>query len=252
METKEIKFKKLLKNLEESCIIEKYKYIGTGNPLSEILIIGKEASISDKQVHYKREILENFNDWKKIKNFNFEEIKERSHEYSPLYPYKGQELRKDNGKGNWGTSTTWLNYQKIINYVFNNPDNKKINFHENAFITEVNSTPSEKTANANTDSISYRKEHILASDFIQSFHVVIISGVGYFEISKDKNEIEQLFHVKFTERKNAGGNIKQPYWIHWNNDKTKIVINTYQLSIGIADVLLREIADEIIKTNLFK
>ena len=69
---------------------------------------------------------------------------------------------------------------------------------------------------------------------------------------KNKNEIEEIFEVKFSERKNAGNKPSQPYWIHWNEEKTKLLINTYQLSIGVSDVLLREIATEIRNSNLIK
>ena len=130
-------------------------------------------------------------------------------------------------------------------------NNKEINFHKNSFITEVNSSSSEKTINAKTDSIPFRKEKILSSDFFQSFPIVIISGVGYFENIEGKNEIEEIFRVNFKEMKFANKEKEsQPYWIHYSSDKSKIVINTHQLSIGISDILLEEVAKEIINSNL--
>lgn len=254
MKNKKALFKKFLNDLKNNHnSIDEYKYIGTGNPYSDILIIGKEAAISIESEQYERETVDNFNYWNNLEEYNSDYIVERSFEsFSPLYPYKGQILKKDDGK-NWGTSKTWMNYQKLINYISNNPQNNLINFHEKSFITEVNSTPSKVTANANTKSISFRKKQIFTSDYFQSFPIVIISGVGYFEASEQNNEIEQIFNVSFTEKKYADKEKKsQPYWIHWNNNKTKIVINTYQLSIGIADVLLSEIAKEIQDTNLLK
>ena len=168
------------------------------------------------------------------------------------YHYKGQKLKKDNKKGNNGTSVTWMNYQKLMNYIFDTPDNKNINFHEKSFITEVNSTPSKNTSDANTSSIKFRKEEILKSNFIQKFKIIIISGVGYFNINEDFNEIESIFKVKFTEKRLAENNAKQPYFIHWNDDKTKLVINTYQLSFNISDALLREVAGEILNSKTLK
>lgn len=243
METRELLFNKLLEELNNNQqIIEEFKYIGTGNPLSNILIIGKEASIKKdvQKEQYNKEIVDNFNLWKSISNFNLDTIKDKDfHNYSPLYPYKGQVLKIDNNK-NFGTSKTWYNYQKLINCIFNEKNNKEINFHEKAFITEVNSTPSRKTSDAITDSIPFRKEKILSNDFFQSFPIVIISGVGYFEVTKDKNEIEDIFGVNFVKKKFANKEKEsQPYWVHTNKHKPKIVINTHQLSIGISDKLLR-------------
>ena len=215
MEIKKTLFKKFLddlKNIPNSN--EEYKYIGTGNPYSDILIIGKEAAISKESEQYEREIVENFNYWSNLEEYNPDHILERNFEqYSALYPYKGQILKKDNGT-NWGTSKTWMNYQKLINYIFNDTGNNLINFHEKSFITEINSTPSKITANADTESIPFRKKHILTSDYFQSFPIVIISGVGYFEVSGQSNEIEQIFNVTFTEKRYADKDKKsQPYWI---------------------------------------
>ncbi|MGZ2370409.1 hypothetical protein ACXR6G_11520 [Ancylomarina sp. YFZ004] len=249
---KETLFKKLLDSLkkEHTTVKEEYKYIGTGNPLSEILIIGKEAGLSIEADQYRYEIVENFNFWNNNDNYDAEQIEERSNYYSPLYPYKGQILRKDDRQGNWGTSTTWMNYQKLYNYIFDTEENNKINFHEQTFITEVNSTPSKKTIDANTSSIEFRKKHLLASKYIKNYPVVIISGVGYFNAKKEENEIEKIFEVTFSEKRFAGNKKSQPYWIHWNDDKTKLVINTYQLSISIADDLLREVAEVIRHSKL--
>ena len=249
---KEILFKKLLDSLkkEHTTVKEEYKYIGTGNPLSEILIIGKEAGLSIEADQYRYEIVENFNFWNNNDNYDVEQIKERSNYYSPLYPYKGQILKKDDGKGNWGTSTTWMNYQKLYNYIFEIKNNNKINFHERIFITEVNSTPCKKTINADTSSIKFRKEHLLSSSYIQNFPIVIVSGVGYFNVTENENEIEKIFKVEYSEVRYAGNKKSQPYWIHWNDDKTKLVINTYQLSISIADDLLREVAEIIRDSKL--
>ena len=251
---KESLFKELISDFQNNhkLVKDEYKYIGTGNPLSDILIIGKEAAISKVDEQYRWEIEKNIKSWIELDIYSQNKIESRGKTYNPLYPYKGQILKKDNQNGNWGTSPTWINYQKLYNYIFNTPENTTINFHENIFLTEVNSTPSKKTGNADIQSIEFRKEKFLTSKYIQSFPVVIISGVGYFNIYNSKNEIEKIFNVKFTEKRNAGGNLKQPYWLHWNNDKTKLIINTYQLSINISDNLLKEIAFEIEKSKLVK
>lgn len=251
MENKDTSFKNLLEDLKRQNVKDEFKYIGTGNPLkSDILIIGKESSLIDSEQH-QEEIVKNLQNWEIIKNNNYETYLGF---YDPQSPYKKegkhQILKKNNGK-NHGTSTTWMNYQKLYNKIYSLKDNKEVNFLNKTFITEVNSTPSRKTKDASRDSISFRKEHILKSEFIQDFPIVIVSGVGYFEITDKKNEIEEIFDVKFTEKRYANKEKEsQPYWIHWNNDKTKLLINTYQLSIGISDKLLEDVAAEIRKSGL--
>lgn len=245
-------FKNLLDILEKDneCLKHpSYKYIGTGNPNSNILIVGKETAIaSDSSEQIEREMEKNFHEWKSnVEKSDLSKIEIKECDWAnpnPLYPYKGQLHKIDNGK-NCGTSRTWYNYQKLINGIFNTPENEKIDFHEKVFITETNSTPSRKTKNADTSSIGFRKEKLLGSEFIQSFPVVILAGVGYYEISENINEVESIFGVKFTEKRLAGGKESQPYWIHHCNTPKKILINTHQLSINVSDALLQEVASII-------
>lgn len=235
-----------------SDVNNEFKYIDTGNPDANILIIGKEASIAPDRLsnQYHGEILDNLNAWKKLENYDQELVRSKDWaNYTPLYPYKSQVLKINNGQ-NDGTSRTWYNYQKLYNLIFKKPDNHDINFHEKMFITEVNSTPNAKTKDASLASIPFRKEHFLTSDFIKGFPLILICGVGYFKISYIVNEIEEIFKVKFSERKVADGNKKQLYWIHWNEDKTKLLTNTYQLSIYVSDGLLKAIANEILESRL--
>lgn len=245
MKEKTTLLRELLNDLRNKhpSIKDEYKYIGTGNPNKSILIIGKEAAIKVGSEQYEIEIKNNFNFWDNLTDFDFSKIITRNfNKYEALYPYKGQILKKDNGE-NWGTSKTWMNYQKLLNLLEKNQKNMLINFHEKSFITEINSTPSKKTSEADTNSILFRKTHIFPSSFFQEFPIVIISGVGYFEISEKENEIEKIFGVTFSEKKYANKTKEsQPYWIHRNDEKTKIVINTHQLSIGISDLLLEEIS----------
>ena len=224
-------------------------YIGTGNPIAQILIIGKEAAINvneetGKQQHI-REFERNISDWERDVNKCQSDIEAwNGTNYSPLYPYKGQLFKIDRNQ-NGGTSRTWYNYQKLYNLISAKVGNPKIDFHEGVFITEVNSSPSKQTHRADKSSVQSRKEIIKNSAFFQSFPVVIIAGLGYFENGSDQNEIEDVFEVKFIKHKIAGGNENQPYWIHYSADKTKLLINTRQLSINVSDALLQEIAAEV-------
>lgn len=247
-------FSELLENLHTNkSVIDEYKYIGTGNLNANILIIGKEVAISkeSEKEKYKSEILLNFDFWYKYRNKTINE----NDGFNPIYPYKGQILKINNKKGNWGTSRTWLTYQKLHNKIFNNEKNENINFHDDFFLTEVNSTPSRKNVDAIKDSISFRKNKIMTSSFFQNFPIVIISGVGYFKTKKEnycKNEIEEIFQVDFFKKIEIENKTKQQFWIHMNEDKTKILINTYQLSINISDDLLNKIAEVIRSSDIFK
>lgn len=235
-------------NYFKTFVNDDYKYIGTGNPEAKILIIGKETSICN-DVQKKLEISNNFEDWKRIILNGKSTEKFNGLNYSPLYPYKGQLLKIDNGN-NYGTSRTWFNYQKLYNLIYSKDDNPHIDFHEGVFITEVNSSPSLKTKDAETSSIGFRKKVLLNFEFFQSFPVVIISGVGYFEIKDQKNEIEKVFHVKFKRKERALNKESQAYWIHSGTKTPKLLINTRQLSIGVSEALLEGIANEIKNSEL--
>lgn len=167
--------------------------------------------------------------------------------YSPLYPYKGQQFNIYRGKDNGGTSPTRYNYQKLINRVFPESKDSFINFHENVFITEVNSTPSLKTAEADKTSIWFRKEKVLSSKFFQSFPVVIISSLGYFDIHEGRNEIEEMFGVKFQRQEHPNGKKTQQYFYHEAEDGHKILINTRQMGMTVSNDRLDMMAKEICK-----
>jgi len=90
-------FKNLLELLEKECPAEHpgFKYIGTGNPSANILIVGKETAIaSDSKEQIVREMEKNFHEWKKnLKDNDLSKIEIKECDWAnpnPLYPYKGQ------------------------------------------------------------------------------------------------------------------------------------------------------------------
>jgi metal-responsive CopG/Arc/MetJ family transcriptional regulator len=107
----------------------------------------------------------------------------------------------------------------------------------------LNDDPAKKTKDADTTSVPKRKEFIKNSHYFQGFRVIVLAG-KYYKISDTHNDIEDIFGVKFYEEKCAGNDENQKYWIHWDdiNNKTKLVINTKQLSVNVSDKLLEEIA----------
>jgi len=221
------------------------KYIGTGNPDAKILIIAKEPSFEKTDAQRMYEFENNIEFWERDKEKSLWDVPYNPAEMiSPLCPFKGQLQKLNNGQNN-GTSRTWLNYQKLHNYIFDDLDDSygRINFHKNFFTTELNSSPSPKTKDADTSSIVDRKSFIANSKFFQSFPVIILDGVGYFEISESKNEIEELFGVTFD--RNISEEEKQPVWIHQNFVTKKLVLNTYQMSINVSENRLKLMGETI-------
>lgn len=234
-------FAEMLKDAKE----QNCGYIGKGNIEAKILVIGKEIATPENDTETLNEYRDNLKQWERDIDKDVWDIplRDRS-KYSPVCPYKGQYMKRDDGQGNWGTSRTWLLYQKLHNYIFGASYNR-INFHKNFFITEQNDNPSPKAKDAKTDGLTERKHFIKNSEYFQSFPIVVLAGLGYYKISETHNDIEDMFGVKFTEKKIVDDNEKQCYWTHWNENKTKLVINVRQLSMNVSDNLIAQIASEI-------
>lgn len=231
-------------------------YIGTGNPNSKILIVGKEtatdienkANRDELYVMFQKENLQDFNEnavkWDlNIKNNvelksipNWIGGQDSPLTSNPMFPFKSlhpKELKE---------GQTWRKYQKLHDLIFFNDLSltkvKEIDFHNNFFLTEMNSSPSKFTKNANKSTIPNRKEFFKANDFFQNFPVIILACSNYISA----NEIENIFDVKFDKQYGVG---KQLFWTHYNKEKTKLVIHTRQLSTNVSDNLLTEISNEV-------
>lgn len=249
-------FKEIIRKCQEKGL-----FLGTGNPNASILVIGKECAIEPNSQQCQREINNNITDWNTNinQNIQFEDVSQYVNspqpKYNPLFPYKGQRFavrkeRKDKKIINdGGTSDTWVNYQKLSNKIFEDRSNiNDIDFHKLFFITEMNEVVSK------TSEISKKeaKEYILKSIqerldffkndfyFFQKFPIVILAcGKNYIS----KQEIETVFGVKSSKEEI----IKQGQYfrVFYNDDKTKLVINTRQFSSGVLEILMVEIANEI-------
>lgn len=226
-------------------VTELNTYIGTGNPNSKILIIGKEVATdvengTNKNLEQKNLIAYNKNltDWMNnietgitqsdIPNWNIE-----NNENNPLYAFKGVEINKE--------GHTWRKYQKLYNFIFGEQDKNILNFQEQFFITEMSVLPSKTTKEAQKKDefkikLKERKEIFLKTKFIQDFPIVILACGDYI----NGKELTDIFKVDFIEQK---GTERQHYWIHRN--KNKLVIHTRQLSANVSNDLLSGIANEI-------
>ena len=260
-----MKYTKEFKELIEMC---QPIYIGTGNPNAKILIIGKECAIdqSNKEPQYRMEIACNAKEWElNMKNATSQNEVENwfdgvNAQYNPIYPYKGQRFAKRSQtkdgqvRGDGGTSATWYNYQKLYNLI-SQEESDTINFHKKCFITEMNEITgnySHEISEIDRLNSINKRVPLFKMPFFQQFPIVIIASGHY---ARNYNiDIESLFGVKWI----APTIDVQSNWfnIHYQNDDSsaKLVIHTNQLSMGIADELLKRISevciDFIIKNKI--
>jgi hypothetical protein len=232
------KFIKLLDNIED------YENVGLGNPNSNILFVGKEPAIDI-------EINEDFQQIKeKLRNLPGSKLNWKSNEFD--YSHNPDQLKD--------LSDTWKNYQQLYNSIFiKRQQNNFATFLKEVFTTEMSNLPSKKTDKARrnpffTSELQRRKENFFKTDFIQSFPVVVLACSDYI-VNNDKNrEIDKIFGVQFNGefKEYSKGNW---FFNHYNEDKTKIVIHTRQLSSNINNELLfdigKNIKEHLIKLNLY-
>jgi hypothetical protein len=227
-------------------VLDLNTFIGTGNPNSKILIVGKEVATdpeNGKDAELEKINLEAFNrnslDWKSNveKSLSIESIEDWSisNENNPLYAFKGIIIKKQ--------GHTWNKYQKLNNYIFDKLNNKELNFQEDFFITEMSDLPSKTTGLAQRkkefkEKLKHRKESLFKTEFIQNFPIVVLACSNYI----NGEEICDIFNVNYIEEK---GIPRQKFWIHSNSDKSKLVIHTRNLSTDVSDKLLNDIAFEI-------
>lgn len=222
-------------------------YIGTGNPNSKVLIIGKEVatdteSLATLELNNSRNHSNNVKLWLNniqngTKQDDIKKWNKESQDNNPLYAFKGDtDILKKSGH-------TWTKYQKLYNYVFSIENNRKIDFQERFFIAEMNENPSKRTSDAQKKSdfklnLQIRKKALLNTKFIQDFPVVVLACSDYI----NGNEICSYFNVDYIEEKGSG---RQRFWIHRNTDNSKLVIHTRQLSANVSNELLSGMAEEI-------
>lgn len=247
-------FSKILKLAKE-----KKLFLGSGNPNSNILFIGKEAAIDKNKspLQYETEYLKNVEDWESNVSLNkqFEDIDnwitKPSPKFNSLYPYKGQknkvESRNKEGKiirGEFGTSKTWYNYQKIIDIIYHEgKEGELINFHEHAFCTELNqetgSYSKDIPKSKREESINKRKE-LFQQAFFREFTIIIVA-VGHYVRDFEIN-LEEIFNMQFNDKlsKHLSQDLKNEYLnMHFDNieNPSKILIHTNQLSMVSNDLI---------------
>ncbi len=252
-------------------LVEKYKdtrddslkFIGTGNPCAKILIIGQEVALDlskeEGRFHYGLH-QKNIKLWSEAidRQLDFDQVQEwgrgskdyKEEDFSPLYPYKGDQKIHRNPKDG-GTSKTWECYQKLLSYIY--PDqlsDEEIDFHKYAFITEMSSEPSAKSPSKNektAKSIRARTEQLFSEEFFQQFPVVIVASGNYVSPKMYDIDLQRIFHQKYVtsdlskEHKNE--------WIHIHRANGRLLLHCRQLSFCSNELLCR-LADCIKKEEL--
>lgn len=219
------------------------KYIGTGNPNADILIISKELELSDNE-QIEREITNNHYNWINNLKIDADAIGEYpTAEYNPIFPYKGKLLKTERG------GHTWRKYQKLSDLINNKNIKKaddKFDFHNSFFLTKINS--------GLDDTNSKRKTMISELEFFNEFKVIIIDGLSFYDLKKrddePTNEIEHRFSVYYSYMREPADN--QRFWIFKSRDDKRMVIQTGKLNgKNLSDDYLVELA-EIIKDFMKK
>lgn len=212
-------------------------YVGTGNPNANILFIGKESAISDDNSEGKKWYHKNASDWRTHITNNTCEILS--------YPIpENHAFRKEKS---WGKNT-WSKYQKLTNYIFDREHKSYfIDFLENVFTTEINDSPNKNTTTANKSKLNDRKSLFKESDYIQNFPVIVLACSNYVKNNNEAREIDEIFKVKYSD----GKTYTKTNWFfsHYNDDKTKLVIHTRQLSANVKPELLKDMG-EVIREHL--
>jgi hypothetical protein len=213
------------------------KFIGTGNPNADILIISKELELSDEE-QIKREITNNHYNWVNNLKVDADTIGEYpAATYNPMFPYKGKLLKTERG------GHTWRKYQKLSDLINNQNIKKaddKFDFHNSFFLTKINSSIEETTLK--------RKRMISELEFFNEFKVIIIDGLSSYILKKKEdeptNEIEHRFSVYYNRMAEPVAN--QRFWIFKSGDGKRMVIQTGKLNgKNLAEEYLKELSEVI-------
>ena len=233
-------YTKEFKEIVEKGVNEHF-YIGTGNPNAKILFVGKEAGIDeftdeDGIINYAL----NAKSWKK-------HIVDSTCETLNYIPSK--DIPKERALRMAGH--TWRKYQILHNNIYLKEKNKdsKIDFLENVFTTEMNDSPSKRTQPAQQKKdfekkLKERRNNFFISDYIQNFPVIVLACSNYIKNDNNVRQIDDTFNVKYCKCEDTKG---QPFWVHYNDDRSKLVIHTHQLSGAISNDLLKEMGKVIRK-----
>ena len=228
------KFQEVLKHCESNEL-----FLGEGNPNAKILIIGKEVGGGNPSTL--KEIIEcsdydvkrNIETWNNPNGYNLQELKNNI-----FQKHK---------------NPTWTNYQKLVNGIIEKDLGKdNYNFLDYCFMTELsqihlpNSNYGKDLTKEESQKIKMIREtnvqkrvELLSMPFFRNFPIVIMA-CGHYP-SKFNFDMEAIFDVEWTKETKVLS-IGNFYNLH-KNGNDKILIHTRQVSSGVTDELLSEIAE---------
>lgn len=245
-------------------------FLGYGNPKGKILMIGKEqyydSKSKDDSDEFYNELLEkrneinkiNIQSWTENLNDNFKpdwdnliDSQEINNNAQTIHwKQKNKQNRQlKNGEWNFGTSSTYLQYQKIYQNVFNNSiKQENINFQKEFFITELNDLIARKDYSFKRlkelkQAFISQREQLFNLPFFKSFPIIIIASGHY---SRDFDfDIQKTFDVEWTKKTIPVG--KSWINIHYstNIENKRLLIHTRQLSTSVETELITKISNLI-------
>ena len=252
------KFKQVVQYCKENNL-----FVGYGNPNGKVLVIGKEAAHVEGDIQQLKETKERFCDiniksWEEVLSENevpnydgenpaierFEEIKKPQYGWGCQNNKVSKKLKS--GEYSEGTSSTYLNYEKLYEQLFLQGEKlKKINFQKEFFITELSDYPTKESYKdkeieaLRQQSIEERKP-LFAMPFFKDFPIVIVAAGDYPE--KYNFDMQQTFDVQWEGKTIEVG--KYWYNLHFSKDNKRILIHTRQLSNSVSGELITAIASE--------
>ena len=211
--------------------------IGGGNPNSNILFVGQEPTGDAEDMNTLRHYLENHkkgivDKWTRYRVEEEKYFKDQGKEVPPYWTNK---------------QTLWGCYQTLCDIIFEekNKNRKEVfDFEELVFCSEMNGSPSKRTREANKESIEKRKQFFM-DPYFKRFNVIVLACGNYISNVSDnpeEREIDNIFNVRFFERH---GKPRNYFWTHYNDDKTRLVIHTRNLSADISRDMLSEMGNLI-------
>jgi hypothetical protein len=215
----------------------KNRFVGTGNPNSQILLVGKESASIDGDKTHKKWYDNNANDWK-------EHIIKGTSQNNSYDVDENHDFRK---RKSWGKNT-WSKYQKLKYEIYQEEIKPNhIDFLEKTFTTEINDAPSKTTQNADKSTLNERKKIFEQSAFIQSFPVVVLACSDYIKNNDEIREIDSIFKVKYEDSESKVYSPYNWFFTHYNDERSKLVIHTRQLSANVKNELLKDMGSTIRK-----
>jgi len=210
-------------------------YIGRGNTNANILFVGKKYSKANEN-----------------SEFDIKYWKEKIAKNESVYLTHKKEV---------GEGHTWSKYQNLHDCIFEKPKTNIFDFEELIFTTEMSEIPQKNTRNAKRNpefepKLAIRKQEFFKSDFIQNFPVIVLACSNYIKNNNEIREIDEIFGVHYKDEYEKKIYTKSNWFFsHYNDDKTKLVIHTRQLSTNVMSELLEDmgkvIRDHLISLNLY-